>query len=325
MNLQRELCDKFPKIAVIGGAGFIGSHIVDELLLSGCNVTVIDDFSSGKIDNLKFANSFADRFSYFDFDVTQNFNDLTEMLAGVDLVINQSASKMNVCLRNPRRDLQVNAEGALNLLLAAEESGCKRFLHASTGSVYGSAVVFPTNENHPLNPVSYYGVSKLAGEKYVRLFNDSSDMNTSILRYFHVYGPRQESNDLGGVVAIFIRNILKKEPIRIFGDGSQIRSFTFVEDIVKINLFAALRDDLGGIAINCASGIKVTILELATSVIELMGVSDYPIIYEKPREGDIYKFDVDNGLAKSLIGDFVLDFKAGLSKTIDFFISSGSL
>jgi nucleoside-diphosphate-sugar epimerase len=185
--------------------------------------------------------------------------------------------------------------------------------------VYGQAKMFPTDESHALDPVSFYGVSKLAGEKYVRLFNEINEMNTTILRYFHVYGPRQESNDLGGVVAIFIRNILDGTPIRIFGNGEQIRSFTYVRDLVNINKLLALNSNLGGVAFNCASGIKVSINELAQKTRELMGAPNHPIVYESERPGDIQKFDIDNSLLRELGFTWDVDFTTGLNNTISYF------
>ena len=320
-NLSIEdIAVAFPRVVVVGGAGFIGSHIVDSLLKQGCIVRSIDDFSSGKAANLDVARSYGDQFDDTRFDITNTNENLEELLVGFDLILNQAASKMNVCLRDPQRDLLVNAGGILNLLTAAKKAGCKRFVHASTGSVYGRAHLFPTDELHPLNPVSYYGVSKLAGEKYVRMFHEQGKFETSILRYFHVYGPRQESNDLGGVVAIFIRNILNSEPIRIFGDGKQVRSFTYVSDLVEINKKISLQANSGGLAYNCASGIQVSIKELAIEIAQRMGVPNHPIIYEAERPGDIWKFQVSNKMLADLGVNWNVDFGDGLQKTIDYFV-----
>ena len=317
-NNESQFSTRFPRVVVVGGAGFIGSHLIDSLLDEGCVVRSLDDFSSGKEVNLDYARTFGDRFESYEYDISQGGSSLNNLLDGFDLILNQAASKMNICLKDPQRDLLVNAGGTLNLLLAAKEVGCKRFVHASTGSVYGSARIFPTDEDHSLNPVSYYGVSKLAGEKYVRMFNDE-EFQTSILRYFHVYGPRQESNDLGGVVAIFIRNILNDEPIRIFGDGKQVRSFTFVNDLVKINKKIAVTPNLGGQAFNCASGIQVSIESLAKEVSKLMGAPNHPWIYEASRPGDIWKFQVSNSLLSGLGVTWDVDFQSGLAKTIHYF------
>ena len=293
--------------------------MIDSLLDEGCIVRSIDDFSSGKSVNLDYARTFGNNFESYNYDISRGGKDLSDLLQGFDLVLNQAASKMNICLKDPQRDLLVNGGGTLNLLISAREVGCKRFVHASTGSVYGSAQVFPTDENHPVNPVSYYGVSKLAGEKYVRMFNDDGKFQTSILRYFHVYGPRQESNDLGGVVAIFIRNILNNQPIRIFGDGKQVRSFTYVSDLVTINKKVALAEKLGGLAFNCASGIQVSIEDLAKEVIRQMGAQGHPLIYEAARPGDIWKFQVSNESLSELGVTWDVEFQDGLKKTIDHF------
>ena len=136
----------------------------------------------------------------------------------MDIVFHQAASKKTICLNNPRLDLEINAKGTFNLLELSVKHNVKKFVHASTGSVYGEAQYKPQDEQHPLNPTSYYGVSKLAGEKYVRAFHDLYNLNVTILRYFHVYGPRQESSDVGGVVSIFTRRILEGKPIYIYGD-----------------------------------------------------------------------------------------------------------
>jgi nucleoside-diphosphate-sugar epimerase len=309
----------FPRVAVVGGGGFIGSHLVDQLLQDGCFVRSIDDFSSGKTENLENARTFGSMFDDVHHDISIGGNKLSTLFQDIDIIFNQAASKMNICLENPQRDLLINGGGALNLLMAASEAGVKRFVHASTGSVYGIAKEFPTNEHHALNPVSYYGVSKLAGEKYVRLFNESSALDTSILRYFHVYGPRQESNDLGGVVAIFIRNVLNNEPIRIFGDGKQVRSFTYVNDIVEINKLVAVSSDTLGQAYNCASGIGVTIEELAKAVLEILEVPDHPIVYEAVRPGDIHDFNVDNSSLRKLGASWNVKFSLGLRNTVEYF------
>ena len=221
----------YKKAIVTGGAGFIGSHVVEELVKLGVHTISIDDYFAGKPENLEHLKGY-ENFEEVKCDVT-DLEGLKEHFGGVDVVFHQAASKKTICLNDPRRDLEINAEGTFNLLELSRDLGVKKFVHASTGSVYGEAQYFPQDEQHPLVPTSYYGVSKLAGEKYVKAFQHLYGLDTTVLRYFHIYGPRQESSDVGGVVSIFSRLMLAGKPITIFGDGTQQRSFTYVKDVVK--------------------------------------------------------------------------------------------
>jgi nucleoside-diphosphate-sugar epimerase len=214
----------------------------------------------------------------------------------------------------------VNGGGTLNLLELAHEHKVRKFVHASTGSVYGEPTIFPTTEDHPLRPVSYYGVSKLAGERYVDVFHRLYGMDTTILRYFHVYGPRQESNQFGGVVSIFLRNILEKKPLTIFGDGKQERSFTWVKDLVRANIAAAVRPESAGKVYNAASGIQVTVLDLAHRMVDMMQ-ANVPVVHGDPLVGDIMHFDVDNTRVREDLGvQFERNFWGTLQRTLDEFV-----
>jgi UDP-glucose 4-epimerase len=219
-------------------------------------------------------------------------------------------------MENPARDLEVNAKGTLNVLLCAKDAHVRRVVHASTGSVYGEPQIFPTNESHPLSPVSYYGVSKLAGERYAHLFNSLHGLNTVLLRYFHVYGPRQDNSDVGGVVSIFCRRAHQGSNLIIYGDGTQLRSFTHVSDVVRINILAATDSEMVGNVYNCASGIKVTIRELAEQVLAHYNRPGLKIEYRDWKPGDIKKFDVDNSALRARGFSFQTDFADGLKKTI---------
>lgn len=304
----------YKRAIVTGGAGFVGSHLVDSLLEDGIEVISIDDYSGGKESNLAHHKG-NKNLHEIKCDIT-DYNTLKKYFDGVDIVFHQAVSKMTVCLRDPRRDLEVNAEGTFNLLELSRDFGVKKFVHASTGSVYGVAKDFPTNELHQLNPASYYGVSKLAGEKYVRLFSDLYDLDTTILRYYHVYGPRQESSDVGGVVSIFARRALEDKPLIIYGDGTQIRSFTYVRDIVNINKVVAMDKSTRGEAYNCASGIQVTIQELAKKVLKSLKKENLEIKYEDWKIGDIKFFDVSNEKLKALNVTWDNDFEKGLDETL---------
>lgn len=306
----------FKKALVTGGAGFIGSHIVEELVGMGVDTISIDNYFAGKKENLAHLKNFSN-FKEVKCDILDMGKLENLFKEGIDIVFNQAASKKTICLNNPRLDLEVNAKGTFNLLELSVKYKVKKFVHASTGSVYGEAKYYPQDEDHPLMPTSYYGVSKLAGEKYTKVFNHIYGLNTTVLRYFHVYGPRQESSDVGGVVSIFTKKVLHKQPLTIFGDGTQQRSFTFVDDIVKSNIMATIIPEANGEVYNCASGIKVTISELANMVAEIIGVHNPTIIYQDWMPGDIKVFDINNEKIKSTFNiDFLTDFKTGLEKTV---------
>lgn len=191
------LKDKYKKAMVTGGAGFIGSHIVEECLNQGLDVVSVDNYFAGKRENLKELHEKYSNLEEYDCDVT-DYEGLKRHMEGVDIIFHEAASKKTICLNDPRKDLLINAGGTFNILELARDFKVKKIVHASSGSVYGEAKYFPQDEEHPVNPTSYYGVSKLAGEKYVRAFCDLYDMDCTILRYFHVYGPRQEASDVGG-------------------------------------------------------------------------------------------------------------------------------
>lgn len=307
----------YNKALVTGGAGFIGSHVVEKLVKMGVETISVDNYFAGKHENLSRLKGYSN-FTEVECDVTDN-EALNELFPGVEVIFHQAASKKTICLTNPRRDLEINGAGTFNLLELSKKHGVKKFVHASTGSVYGEAQYFPQDENHPLNPTSYYGVSKLAGERYVKVFEHLYGLNVTVLRYFHVYGPRQESSDVGGVVSIFTRQSILGQPMTIFGDGTQQRSFTYVDDVVKANILAASMPEARGQIFNCASGIKVTIKELADMVADIIGVKDPEILYGDWTPGDIKIFDINNSKIKNTLGiDFRTDFQSGLKLTVEW-------
>ena len=299
------------KAMVTGGAGFIGSHIVESLLNDGIEVVSYDDYSAGRRENLAHLQGRA--LTEVEGDVC-DFRNLKAAMEGCHLVFHEAASKKNICDRDPRRDLQVNGLGAYNVFQAALDLKVKKVVHASTGSVYGEPVEFPQNESHPTKPVSWYGVSKLAGESYARVFAKRG-LDVTVLRYFHVYGPRQDHGPFGGVVSIFAHNIVNILPIHIFGDGEQNRSFTHVSDVVRIN--RAMANQRGYEVYNCASGIGVTIRELADTLMELADI-EVPVIYEAETPGDIHQFVMDPSKIMSLGFEFEVDFEDGLRSVLDW-------
>lgn len=288
------------KVVVTGGAGFVGSHLCDALVALGAEVIALDDLSAGKESNVAHLEEMPN-FRFVRADVCDP--SLASLFEDVDTIFHNAASKKNVCLIDPQRDLAVNAGGALNLLQIAIEKKVRKFVHASTGSVYGEPRIFPTTEDHPLAPVSYYGVSKLAGERYVDVFHRLYGLDTTILRYFHVYGPRQESNEFGGVVSIFLRRIAEGQNPIVFGDGEQVRSFTWVLDLVDANIRAAVEPRATGQAYNVASGIQVTINELAEGMLKLLDPEGrLQVEHGEPLLGDINRFDIDNRKVREELG-----------------------
>ena len=284
---------------VTGAAGFIGSHITERLIADGHQVIGVDDLSAGKMNNIPDS-----IYGFVQADIC-DIADYGYVLDDVDVVFHNAASKKNICLHDPLRDLKVNGGGTLSLLIECNKKGVRKFVHASTGSVYGE-VDGKTTESSPLNPCSYYGVSKLAGERYVQMFHKNYGMDTTILRYFHVWGPRQEySQETGGVIAIFIDKLSKLEPITIFGDGMQARVFTHVNDVVEANMRAWVNPAATGMVFNCNATEKTTILDAAHLLMRDTGVV-VPVHYTNPLEGDIYNFDVDNSLIRDVLEmDFV--------------------
>lgn len=261
------------RIMVTGGAGFIGSHIC-EALLEGNDVCCVDDMSAGYLDNIP------GKVIHYKADVSiLPAMDLLFANIKPDMVYHQAASKKNICLADPVRDMVVNIQGAYNIALMCKKYGAKMY-HASTGSVYGEAVQ-KQDENHPINPVSYYGISKFAGERYARLIADAV-----VLRYFHVYGIRQEvDQDKGGVIAIWIDRIKKGLPVVIYGDGTQERSFTYVKDVAKVNMM-----ELDPGVYNCASGLTYSLNDVIRLLKHELG--DFEVQYKNWLPGDIKKFDV---------------------------------
>jgi nucleoside-diphosphate-sugar epimerase len=303
---------------VTGGAGFIGSHICEELIRQGKRVVCLDNFVAGSEENV--AHLMSDpSFELVRADVSK-LDQIERHFSGIDVVFHNAASKNTVCRIDPHLDLDVNGWGAWCVAEASRSAGVKKVVHASTGSVYGEIVKCPQDETHPLAPRSFYGTSKLAGESYLRAFNAYyPDFRYSVIRYFHVYGPRQESGEWGGVVPIFIRRALNELPLIIYGDGTQIRSFTYVTDDVNANIVLANSEEADGEAYNAASALRITVLDLAHHVLRMLDKEHLPVQFEDWRPGDIRDFDVDNKKVASIGATFPTSFEEGLGRTIEWY------
>jgi UDP-glucose 4-epimerase len=285
------------KAIVTGGAGFIGSHIAEELANKDYHVIIIDDLSTGKLANIepylkKGAVEFAQG-SITDLDLLQ------KLFKGITYVFHQAAlASVPRSVQNPIASHDVNVTGTLNVLVAARDNGVKKVVYASSSSVYGDTPTLPKKENMPPSPQSPYAVSKLAGEYYCQVFHKIYGLATVSLRYFNVYGPRQDpDSQYAAVIPLFIKKALKGEAPIIFGDGEQSRDFTFIKDVVAANILSA-KDDITGVY-NIATGQRITVNKLAEIITKLTGSKVAPV-REQPRAGDILHSLADISKAKKL-------------------------
>lgn len=312
-----QINEQYNKFLVTGGAGFIGSHICEELLNQNKQVICIDNLVNSDLINI---NNFMKNknFTFIQDDIMNLKLEKYEYLfKDLDIIFHEACSKCTICMIDPELDLTINARGTFILLELAVKYNIKKFIHASTGSVYGEPIIFPTDEKHQLKPVSYYGVSKLAGERYVEVFGSIYGLNYSILRYFHVYGSRQVSSDYGGVVAIFIKKCLLNEPINIYGNGEQVRSFTYVKDIVNANFLCVINRHTDNEIYNACSGIQISINNLANIIKTKMNKTTLNTIYHDWKKGDIKYFEVSNEKLKNLGITFKINFDEIINELIN--------
>ena len=302
---------------VTGGAGFVGSNLVEELLNRGHQVRVLDNFSTGFRENLI---EFADRIELFEGDL-RSYHIVREAVDGVDFILHQGAlPSVPRSIQDPVTSNDVNVGGTLNILHAAVDAKVKRVVFASSSSIYGDSPTLPKQENMAPNPLSPYAVSKLAGEKYCQVFSRIYGLHTVALRYFNVFGPRQNPNSqYSAVIPKFIKAILNDEPPVIYGDGEQSRDFTFVKNVVEANILATEVDCPPGIVMNCAAHQRVTLNQLVATINKILGKNIQPL-YTDPRPGDIKHSFADITRIQQTLGyrPFVL-FEDGLRMTIDWY------
>ncbi len=281
---------------VTGGAGFIGSHLVDRLIKEDYEVAVLDDFFSGKMENIK-QHLDSGKFSLIKGDV-RNLDDIKDAIRDADAVFHLAAiASVPISVENPLLVNDVNVKGTLNLLKASLEAHVERFIYASSCAVYGESRYLPLDEKHPTSPMSPYAASKLAAEYHCKVFYENYGLNTLCLRYFNVYGPRQVEGFYSGVIMQFVDRLEQGKPPIIYGDGEQTRDFVHVSDVVEANLLA-LDCQSSGRVINVGSGRSTAINELARVLIGLSGRNDLKPMYMSPRRGDIRNSYADINKAK---------------------------
>jgi len=304
------------RVIVTGGAGFIGSHLAEELVSRGYDVTILDDLSTGKMDNIEGLLN-KENAEFIHGSIT-DLSLLRELFQGVEYVFHQAAlARVPRSIEDPLSTNEVNIRGTLNVLLAARENGINKVIYASSSSVYGDASSLPQREDMPLNPLSPYALTKLAGEYYCNIFSQIYGLSTVCLRYFNVYGSRQDPySQYSTVIPAFIGRVSESLPPIIFGDGEQSRDFTFIEDVVQANIMAVENNAEGVYNIGC--GRSTTINQLAEIIFNLMG-KDLQPIHDKPRSGDPRYTLADVSKAKSFGYEPKWTIDDGLKKTIEEF------
>jgi len=304
---------------VTGGAGFIGSNLCRELANRDNHVIILDDLYTGKKENIEAL--IGDKVDFIQGSVT-DLTLLQELFRKIDFVFHLAAiPSVPRSLENPLASHHANITGTLNVLLAARDNKVRKVIYASSSSVYGDTPTLPKTEDMPPNPQSPYAITKLAGEYYCQVFEQVYNLPTACLRYFNVYGPRQDpSSQYAAVIPRFISKLLKDEPPIIFGDGDQTRDFTFVEDAIAVSILAA-EGNAGGV-FNVGTGKRVSVNELARLIRSIMG-KDIEPIHQEPRPGDVKHSLADIGKAQAIGYYPKYDLELGLKKTIEQFNSPG--
>lgn len=309
---------------VTGGAGFIGSNLVAELLRRGWWVRVLDDFSTGKREHL--AGLTGPALESHQGDIRKP-EDCERACQGVDFVFHQAAVRsVPRSVDDPTATNDVNVRGTLNMLQAARKAGVRRFIYASSSSVYGDSAQHPQVEDQAPQPISPYAVSKLAGEHYCRSFAKTFGLETISLRYFNVFGPHQDSESkYSAVIPAFLSQAGRGEPLEIHWDGQQSRDFTFVDDVVQANLLAAEAPSVSGLVFNIANGRSWSVLQVAAAIVSIIG-RDPGRRFTDRRPGDVRQTHANIERARHLLGyEPRVSFEPGLRRTVDYFRGTGLL
>ncbi|MHA1147614.1 MAG: SDR family NAD(P)-dependent oxidoreductase [Promethearchaeota archaeon] len=287
------------RILVTGAAGFIGSNLADKLLELGAEVIGLDNLFNGRLDNIELARK-QERFQFHKGDV-RDLNFVLDITKDIDIIYHEAAfTSVPQSIKMPENCNDVNINGIINILNAALKNDVKKVVFASSSSVYGDTPTLPKHEEMARWPISPYGTAKLACEQYMKVYNHVYGLNTTSLRYFNVYGPRQRDSPYSGVLAIWLGRIIRNQNLIIFGDGTQSRDFTYIKDVIKANILLAEHDAPGEI-INCACGSPISLTDLARLMLKLTNREDLKIEYTDPRPGDILHSYGDLTKAKKLL------------------------
>lgn len=303
---------------VTGGAGFIGSNITRALLEKGHFVRVLDNFATGKQENIR------DFLQNPDFELTEcdlrDYPSVLHAARDIDYILHQGAlPSVPRSVSDPITTNEVNVLGTLHVLQAARETGVRRVIYASSSSAYGNNPVLPKIETMPVQPLSPYAVSKYAGERYCQVFSEIYGLETVCLRYFNVFGPRQDpSSQYSAVIPKFINLIRKGERPVIYGDGLQSRDFTYIENNISANILACTAPGAAGKVFNIACGERYTLLQLVTAINDILGTHIAPL-FQEDRPGDVKHSLASIQQAKDILGfQVITPFMDGLKKTVDF-------
>lgn len=306
-----------PKYLITGGAGFIGSHLASRLLADGQSVRILDNFSSGRRSNLELL---AGQVEVMEGDL-RSAEDCKKSCSGIEVIFHEAAvPSVPRSVEDPVTSHSANIDGTFNILMAARDAGCRRLVYAASSSAYGDAAELPKREAMRPQPLSPYAVNKLVGEYYCQVFASCYNLETISLRYFNVFGPRQDpKSQYAAAIPAFVTSIMRGESPTIYGDGEQTRDFTYIDNVVQANLLASKAPGVKGQVVNVACGQSISVNAIISQINKLLG-TNVPPRYVPVRAGDVKHSLADISAARALIGyEPVVLFEEGLKRAIEYY------